>query len=300
MRQGYCGGSTESPRRAVKKLTEKERTIAQQYRAAARQAIQSMQADVLRTLARHDDLRPDNFSARLRRILPSEYLAAWSAWTGIFSLINASENVMFAMWAVYSVMALGYVYLRLVKDRRMKDIIDSAPLPRVMPAGIASPAGGRRGGAGLRTVAVKGDTLSMVASGVEAVSISRFDSEKPEHHDETVDTATVDDESESDVMSTVDEEIKRGRRFGGGGKGRDGGDGKGRAEKGARPVRRTPRNSQLFLQAVVSALSFLLLSAFAAGIHTTIGAPVWVFLAPVAPFILFAQFVLPDGLMSRR
>lgn len=294
---------TCSIRFAVRKLAEKERAIAQQYRAAARQAIHGMQADVLRTLARHDDLRTDGFLPRVRRIIPSEYLAAWAAWSGIFTLIDASNDVMFAMWAAYSVLALGYVYLQLVKDRRAKDAVYAAALPREISlatvGGESMRGAGARGTAGtMRLVSVKAaDTLSIVASGMEAVSVSRSD--KHMGVAEGMDTVSGDEESESEGMSTVDEEPEAGPRRFGRRPWRGGRAGGGRGPRREEAEKRNPGNGQLFLQAVVSALAFLLLSAFAAGIHSTIGAPVWVFFAPVAPFVLFAQFVLPDGLVSR-
>lgn len=284
---------------AVSKLSEKEQLIAQQYRAAARQAIQGMQVDVLRCTQRHDDLKPDIFLSRVRRILPSEYLAAWSAWTGIFTLINADNNVMFAMWALYSILALGYVYLRLLKDRQMKDIVDTAVITRSLPP---VPAVGRGGAGTTKTITVKADGLSMVPSGVEAVSMSRFSEKQEIAGDAMEGSASIDGDSDSDGGSTGGQGTTRGSRLFSqrlfpqrrGGRGRAG------AHKAPPPLKRSPSNLQLFLQALVSAAAFMLLSAFAADIHTTIGAPVWVFFAPVAPFALFAQFVLPDGLVSRR
>eukprot|EP00892_Ulva_mutabilis_P005665 jgi/Ulvmu1/3470/UM016_0090.1 len=285
----------------VRMLAEKETVIAQQYRAAARQAIQGMQSDVLRSTQRHEDLRPDNFLSRVRRILPAEYLAAWSAWTGIFSLINADNNVMFGMWALYSALALVYVYLRLVKDRRTKDAVDTAELAREQPAVLVMLGGpnSRVGPDTGKMVGAKADPLAMVpsAAGAEAVSISHF-SEKREIPEDTLEAPSAEGGSGSEAMGGGGASGPKWmtRRWRGG---KGGGMERAAAEKVKPPVR-TPTNGQLFLQALVSAAAFLLLSAFAADIHTTIGAPVWVFFAPVAPFALFAQFVLPDGLVGRR
>lgn len=315
--------------------------IRERSRAEARAALAALAAR-LRARARRtpadDDLPSDTVLEQLRKLVPSEFLVAWAAWTTASDLIppdRITDAVRWAVWAVYTIAAFFYVLWQLFEARHEEEcrdfmIEEDAEVEAVVedfrgssvawtPSGtLASPP---------RRIAPTAWAPTWTRSGVfespprpthrpvESIAWTRsgvFES-PPRPLLRPVESNglhSTDSSAVSLFQFIYDEHWHRAPLLGVLGTERSDAGAEFRSAQSTHGVHSaasaalsagaSPSDAWLCMQAFVSAAAFMLLSAATGDVYLKPNFVLWAVLALVPLFPLFAQFVLPRRGRRRR
>ena len=237
------------------------------YREEFRQVLRAMAGRLQVQMEEKDDqdLKPDNVLEKLRRLVPSEFLVAWAVWTAAVAMVRSdrlSESVQWLVWAVYGAASFVYVLLLLVHGRRQEECNDCTIVSKVPP------------------------TRAQAAAGVLGrVEVSDIGTPRPEGVAEAV-RAPEEAGPAPDEHAACEGKGHEGHEEGGG-------------KAGQKLMRGSPSNMWLCLQALGSALAFMLISAATGGdVYLREEVVMWTLMAVAPLFALFSQFVLPDGIIG--
>eukprot|EP00892_Ulva_mutabilis_P005666 jgi/Ulvmu1/3471/UM016_0091.1 len=240
------------------------------YREEFRQVLRGMAGRLAVQMEEKDeeDLVPDGVLEKLRRLVPAEFLVAWAVWTAAVDMVGPdkiNETVQWVVWALYGTASYVYVLLLLLHGRRQEECKDFRAEAR-MPAVRAAV------GAGAHAPAAPGAAVTAATRGVY-VHAARDGPPGPEGAVEAVSAAG--DRRTGVVVSWQRE-----------------------GERVAKRMPGSPSTGWLAVQAMASALAFLLISAATGDVYLRKEALMWTLMAVTPLFALFSQFVLPDGIVS--
>ena len=241
------------------------------YREEFRQVLRAMAGRLQVQMEEKDDqdLQPDSVLEKLRRLVPSEFLVAWAVWTAAVEMVDSdkvTDAVQWTVWVVYGAASFVYVLLLLVHGRRQEECNDCKMVAKVPPT-RAQVAAGVLGRVEVSDIgAMRREGAAEAVRAAESVAGATPD-ERPAH--------------------TAREETAAGGQAGGGG------------AAGRTLMIGSPSNMWLCMQALGSALAFMLISAATGGdVYMQEEAVMWSLMAVTPLFALFSQFVLPDGVFG--
>lgn len=299
--------------------------IRERSRQEVRNALNSM-ADKMKGRTRRepdDDLHTDSVLEDLRKLVPSEFLVAWAAWTTASDLISPSrmtDAVRWVVWVLYTIAAFFYVLWQLHRDRSVEECADcllDEPQEEAADAPAETPLDGtgrsvesQHARQSQRALQSQQSQHALQSQHSQHVLMSQH-SQHAQHTERVVSIAMSNgaagsnESTVSGFPDVYDEQWQRVPLLGTVGSNSAGTGGQTRSTPSARSARRgggfrqSPSNAWLSIQALVSAAAFMLLTAATGDVYMRPNVMLWGVLALMPLFPLFAQFVLPNGIRRR-